>query len=312
MQDLPQILPGVLFRSTKPIDVADMLAKIKLCELKHTFEMFPYRHNSNELLDLHKELASQIQEERYTYAEALYKLWQKGGYIQVCPVPAAEGNGVSTCLADYRRQHEWRCGIGAIQDVFSTSLAMAGWKGTLTHLHVDEGTANNACSAVFQVCDECVVFFVLFYNPSHVTWQTDITKKTVLARWHCFHPKHRHLISTKVEEWELGNSLADEVLFNEEQICELAKTLELGKDIVIIDQRHGDRVIVPPGWIHQVENLRPNFKISWDYIEPIKLPVYLWVRYNVAYPFWGRKPDALAMMSAVLHAAKHYHIMGTQ
>lgn len=142
--------------------------------------------------------------------------------------------------------------------------------------------------------------------------QADITKKTVLARWHCFHPKLRHLISSKVKEWGIGNSLADEVLFNYEQVCELTKTLEVGKDFTIINQRHGDRVSVPPGWIHQVENLRPNFKISWDFLEPKKLHVYLWVRYHVQYPLWGRKSDSLAIMSAILCAARYYHILGSQ
>ena len=142
--------------------------------------------------------------------------------------------------------------------------------------------------------------------------QVDITKKTVLARWHCFHPRLRQLISSKVKEWGIGDSLADEVLFNYEQVREMTKTLEVGKDVIVINQKHGDRVCVPPGWIHQVENLRPHVKISWDFLEPTKLQVYLWVRYNVQYPFWGRKSDSLSMMSAILFAARYYHILGSQ
>ena len=169
MQEVPRTEPGVLFEPSTRGSVVELLGKIKDCELQYTFEAFPARH-SDELVALHEELESQILQGKSTYAQALYKLWLKGGYIQVCPVPAAGGNDVSLRLANYRTQNEWRFGIGGAQDVFSTALALAGMKGTQTHLHVDEGSACNEACAVLKVCCCLQVCFITNITSCLDTW----------------------------------------------------------------------------------------------------------------------------------------------
>ncbi len=49
----------------------------------------------------------------------------------------------------------------------------------------------------------------------------------------------------------------------------------------IIEQRHGDLVIVAPGWAHAVQNLRPNVKIAWDRCRASNLRKYVtsWKRH---------------------------------
>jgi dTDP-4-dehydrorhamnose 3,5-epimerase-like enzyme len=40
--------------------------------------------------------------------------------------------------------------------------------------------------------------------------------------------------------------------------------VEGGPWLQLVWQHPGDQVHVPPGWLHQVQNLRPNIKLAYD------------------------------------------------
>ena len=45
--------------------------------------------------------------------------------------------------------------------------------------------------------------------------------------------------------------------------------------VVVIHQRHGEMVDVPPGWVHQVRNQNTCLKLAWDVLIFSELPWYV-------------------------------------
>jgi hypothetical protein len=58
------------------------------------------------------------------------------------------------------------------------------------------------------------------------------------------------------------------------------------------DQTHGMIIIVPPGYIHAVTNIRPNFKFALDRVQRDQAPYVTIVRETIAVPYFGKRmPD---------------------
>ena len=51
-------------------------------------------------------------------------------------------------------------------------------------------------------------------------------------------------------------------------------------NVVVVMQKHGDLVHVPPGWMHQVTNLGPCVKLAFVFLKPGSVGAYLEV-YNL-------------------------------
>jgi hypothetical protein len=60
--------------------------------------------------------------------------------------------------------------------------------------------------------------------------------------------------------------------------------------VVVLEQRHGQVVYMPPGWVHQVTNKEPCVKLAWDYYEPSNFGKYALV-HDMAAKLFG---DAMA------------------
>ena len=54
-----------------------------------------------------------------------------------------------------------------------------------------------------------------------------------------------------------------------------AFTKEVGAGAVRVEQRAGDKVVVPRGWIHWVVTVRPCVKVAWEVMEPDHLADYV-------------------------------------
>lgn len=48
----------------------------------------------------------------------------------------------------------------------------------------------------------------------------------------------------------------------------------LPDDVLIVDQHHGEVVLVPPGWVHAVVNVEENWKLARDYAHRSEIPIY--------------------------------------
>jgi oxalate decarboxylase/phosphoglucose isomerase-like protein (cupin superfamily) len=73
--------------------------------------------------------------------------------------------------------------------------------------------------------------------------------------------------------------------------------------LVIVKQRHGQVVYVPPGWAHQVTNEQPCLKVAWDYYDPNNFGKYALV-HKMASRFFGvaMSPDYVSINLVAMKA----------
>jgi len=67
---------------------------------------------------------------------------------------------------------------------------------------------------------------------------------------------------------------------------------EFPNDTVLVGQCHGDVVFVPPGWVHAVTNLRPNWKLARDYFCDQEIPSYAFFRKKIGCGIFGQRVPA--------------------
>ncbi len=78
--------------------------------------------------------------------------------------------------------------------------------------------------------------------------------------------------------------------------------LEVDEPVVQLWQQAGEMVVIPPGWVHQVENLKPNLKLAWDICNLDKVHHYVRVQQAIVAPVFkeGMSPDMMSV-NMVLH-----------
>jgi hypothetical protein len=108
----------------------------------------------------------------------------------------------------------------------------------------------------------------------------------VLAVWLLVHPAHLK----EFQGWLKANGMhavlvsasvttRHKVLLTADDMRAAAKALP-GK-VVLLEQRSGDQVYVPPGWLHFVVNVEPCCKLAYDSVRPCQLPDYVVAHHTV-------------------------------
>lgn len=104
-----------------------------------------------------------------------------------------------------------------------------------------------------------------------------------LSKWVFFHPAR----ITEVDAWIKANANVGGLSqgstrfhLNTDQIVKLQAHIGTDNDgesyVRTVYQFHGERMYVPAGWAHQVENLQECVKLAWDFFaSPAKLPLSL-------------------------------------
>jgi JmjC domain, hydroxylase len=96
----------------------------------------------------------------------------------------------------------------------------------------------------------------------------------VLAVWYFVRPRH---VAAFVGL--LGGDESVTQLRKVEEMDEVAQQLRAAtgdeQAVVVVEQRAGQRVSVPPGWMHTVINLLPCVKLAWDHQVPENLAGYI-------------------------------------
>jgi len=109
--------------------------------------------------------------------------------------------------------------------------------------------------------------------------QADLHK--VLAVWIFLHPTTamKALAWLRINGYPNGFETIGKVHLSEQEIQALDEHLgvdEHGRQYLVrLEQRHGQLVEVPPGWIHQVTNLVECIKMAWDVYELAHVPDYV-------------------------------------
>eukprot|EP00198_Chlamydomonas_reinhardtii_P009207 XP_001698544.1 predicted protein [Chlamydomonas reinhardtii] len=78
--------------------------------------------------------------------------------------------------------------------------------------------------------------------------------------------------------------------------------LVVGRDILVLDQRHGDVVTVPPGWAHQVTNLKTCIKLAFDHHDLLEVAAHYELLHLVRQTDAGLQADAAVTATAMLLA----------
>lgn len=85
---------------------------------------------------------------------------------------------------------------------------------------------------------------------------------------------------------------------------------EFPKDVIVLDQYHGDIISVPPGYGHAVLNLRENVKIAIEMVLEQELPLYAISWYYLARrEFRDSAPrDYVQWFAHAVDVAKEYYL----
>lgn len=150
-------------------------------------------------------------------------------------------------------------------DKYRSSLVLLGGPGTGTGLHLDWTEAWNIAFAVIASDIGAVLAVWVFIHPSAVSTADQWLKEHGSAG---------------------GFATPGKVVLDDDDVAGLKAALPPGS-VVILEQHAGDRVYVPPGWVHQVRNLRPSLKLAWDWHDMSHLSQYAMLQSRIASPLFG-------------------------
>lgn len=192
-----------------------------------------------------------------------------------------------------------------VNDIGFSTLVILGGVGTGTGFHLDWTQAYNiAFSVGAAVAADSVLAVWTFINPLMVGAADNWVKDIVIF------PKKRARSGQQQQQvgksrWPLGfaGSPNDRVHLKGSDLDRFLEAMQkLGTDmgvdnpVVRLEQRAGELVYVPAGWVHQVVNLSPNVKVAWDYYSADNFHKYAQLQYRIASKFF-RQASAKDYMS---------------
>lgn len=150
-------------------------------------------------------------------------------------------------------------------------------------------------------------------SPEHKWLTQHDGPKEALALWAFIHPSRL----AQAEEWlkvhrkrRSGFRGKQRLSLNLEQLRALQAHLGVRQPeqqpwLQLLYQCPGDKVQVPPGWVHQVWNLRPNLKVAFDVYRVADLGQYLrsWRQVGSRYTGPSNMRDYMAVGKVLLNAA---------
>lgn len=182
-----------------------------------------------------------------------------------------------------------------VNDIGFSTLVILGGVGTGTGFHLDWTEAYNiAFSVGAAVAADSVLAVWTFINPLLIS-SADRWIKENLTGLGVPRPKKKARGEQQQSKWLLGfagspdnrvhlkGPLLDRFL---EAMQKLGSEMGVDNPIVQLQQKAGEMVYVPTGWIHQVVNLSPNVKVAWDYYSPDNFHKYAQLQYRIASKFF--------------------------
>lgn len=148
-----------------------------------------------------------------------------------------------------------------VTDVLKLTLILLGGLGTHTPFHLDYTQALNVAFSVGGSSSDVLAVWVCIAPFAIHTADTWIKQQKKNKKAFIF-PQG---FATKGKVF-LARPLLDTFIYE--------MNANIPNSVVIVPQRHGQVVYVPPGWIHQVTNLQPCLKVAFDYYDPKHFGVY--------------------------------------
>lgn len=158
-----------------------------------------------------------------------------------------------------------------LTDLYRASLILLGGATTKTGLHLDWTEAYNIAFAI---------------GTSSLS--------DPLAVWTFLHPS----LAEQANAWliqngfEKGFQTAGRAFLSDDRVSAFKTAMDAlmpggSGGVLVVEQRAGDMVYVPPGWIHQVYNLQPCLKLAWDFYATEHFAIYSMLQSRIAAPLFG-------------------------
>lgn len=169
-----------------------------------------------------------------------------------------------------------------VNDIGLSTLIILGGVGTGTGFHLDWTEAYNIAFSVGAAATDTVLAVWVFINPLLVGEADAWIKGTIKTS------KRKHSQSTQVSSrWPEGfaSSAEDRVHLKGddlERFVEYMHSFATPNPVVMLEQKPGQLVHVPPGWVHQVTNMSPNVKVAWDYYDANNMHKYVELQHKLA------------------------------
>lgn len=179
-----------------------------------------------------------------------------------------------------------------VNDIGFSTLIILGGIGTGTGFHLDWTEAYNiAFSVGAAVAADSVLAVWTFINPLLIS-SADRWIKENLTGLGVPRPKKKargEQQQVGKSRWPLGFAGSpDNRVHLKGPLLDRYAEVGVGVDnpIVQLEQRAGELVYVPAGWVHQVVNLSPNVKVAWDYYSADNFHKYAQLQYRIASKFF--------------------------
>jgi hypothetical protein len=182
-----------------------------------------------------------------------------------------------------------------INDIGLSTLVILGGVGTGTGFHLDWTQAYNiAFSVGTAVTAGSVLAVWTFINPLLVGEADNWVKQNIMVIPPPPKKKARGEQQQQQSRWPLGFAGSpDRVHLKGGEldrflayIQQLGSDLRIDNPVVQLQQKAGQLVYVPPGWVHQVVNLSPNVKVAWDYYIADNFHKYAQLQHRIACKFF--------------------------
>lgn len=166
-----------------------------------------------------------------------------------------------------------------INDPYRSSLVLLGTAGAFTGFHLDWTEAANIAFGVGS-------------------------KEGVLAEWLFLHPG----LASEADNWlksngfPMGFKTPDRVHLIGSVRAEFITHMNSIKDggCILIKQKGGQLVYVPPGWIHQVTNLALCLKVAWDFYSYKHFHYYAMIQTQIAKLFGENMVEDYMAANAIM------------
>ena len=124
-----------------------------------------------------------------------------------------------------------------------------------------------------------------------------------------FAPPHALPAVDSYLERTKGQKLCDKVELTLEEMSDMCEDSELAQlGVCKVQQRAGEVVFVPPGWVHWVKNEQACVKFAYDGYDPKLMFAYMQSWEQVASKFTNKSnaPDYMGLHDALVHIAAEY------
>ena len=228
--------------------------------------------------------------------ERAVRFYESGGYLTLNFSGMKEPTPALTPLHKFRHHFhavEWGWLNGReVNDPSSSTLLLMGLPGRGTGFHVDWSEAYNVALPLVKVGSPVGLSVVSTLPMSALHCTSSFTQPqctclqtkpdSPVARWDFINPVKAEAAAHFVKKWRATGFVDDRTKLHltKPQVDELQAAMGTDPanqqaDVFSMHQFVGDRVHVPPGWLHQVTNVQPCMKLAWDFYDKAHMAAYV-------------------------------------